>query len=130
MASKIPENILEKYRIYNRQYYRAKLKNSPKYKEYKRKYSKIWKERNPEKVKFAAKKASLKALYGLSYEDYEHLLRIQEGKCALCKKVKILHVDHCHKTGKVRGLLCGGCNSGIGFLQEDKEILKRALEYL
>ncbi len=69
------------------------------------------------------------------------MLKKQDGKCAICKKVetsvnkktnkfKDLSVDHCHKTGKIRGLLCSRCNSGLGFFKDDLEIIKNAGLYL
>lgn len=77
----------------------------------------------------------LKSLYGISLEDYYELLAVHDGTCWICgKKEKLNHgvlvVDHDHKTGKVRGLLCDICNHGIGKFQDSVEILKRAAEYL
>ena len=57
----------------------------------------------------------------------------QDGKCAICsnpQENRRLAVDHCHKTGKVRGLLCQGCNTGIGGLKDDTERIKKAIDYL
>jgi hypothetical protein len=58
----------------------------------------------------------------------------QQGKCKICglepKTARGLHVDHCHSTSKVRGLLCHGCNVSIGSMKEDPEILSKAIEYL
>jgi hypothetical protein len=74
--------------------------------------------------------------YGVSDEDYSKLLIKQNGLCAICKtpnagdRINFFHVDHDHKTGKVRGLLCNNCNGGIAYLQEDLKILQSALEYL
>ena len=70
--------------------------------------------------------------YGLTREAYEALLAHQDGRCAICGGVptKRLRVDHCHQTGKVRGLLCDLCNSGIGKLRDDPDRLARAIEYL
>lgn len=69
--------------------------------------------------------------------DYNELLKKQGGKCALCEKPlsKLTGaggagIDHCHNTGKVRGLLCTGCNAGLGCFRDDKEILRKALAYL
>lgn len=72
--------------------------------------------------------------YGLSIEDYEKMLRDQNGHCALCTKTKSLKgqklaVDHCHKSKKIRGLLCGGCNRDIAIL-DNPEKLAKALAYL
>lgn len=74
--------------------------------------------------------------YGITVEDYDRMLVVQGGKCALCfaepvdEPGKRLHVDHCHDTGKVRGLLCVACNTGMGKLRDNVEVLKRAIEYL
>jgi hypothetical protein len=83
--------------------------------------------------------ASLKKMYGVTVEWYNEQYEKQNGVCAICKraetakirgKVVRLAVDHCHKTGKVRGLLCMQCNRGIGNLNHDARILQSALEYL
>jgi len=71
----------------------------------------------------------------LSKEDYDLLLEWQGGACALCRRPPskvgpLLAVDHHHKSGEIRGLLCGGCNVAIGFLMEDADWLRRAAEYL
>ena len=74
----------------------------------------------------------LKSRYGLSREDYDALLARQGGVCAICAKPseKTLCVDHCHATGKVRGLLCRQCNVGLGCYGEDQAALIAALVYL
>lgn len=67
--------------------------------------------------------------YGISTEKYQQMLNDVCGICPICKKRPVEVVDHCHKTGKVRGLLCIICNSCLR-LVEDEESLKRAIEYL
>ena len=65
--------------------------------------------------------------------EYNKLLKKQNKKCAICeskKGSKNLAVDHCHKTGKIRGLLCNKCNRGLGYLGDSIKIIKRALKYL
>lgn len=69
-------------------------------------------------------------LYGLTMDDYDKLYNKQNGVCAICEEDKVLVVDHCHDTGKVRSLLCNDCNSGIGFLKENKEIMNKAIKYI
>jgi len=77
------------------------------------------------------KNSTLKYNYGITLEDYNILLKNQESKCLICKDVyNNLVVDHDHKTGEVRGLLCYACNSGIGLLKENKNILLSAIEHL
>jgi hypothetical protein len=73
--------------------------------------------------------------YGLTDEDYRHMLEKQGGVCAICHRKngsnnRRLHVDHDHKTEKVRGLLCGTCNTGIGLLRDKLSMLYKAIAYL
>ena len=87
--------------------------------------------RNPEKHR----DYHLKVNYGITLEDYKRLSEKQNNRCAICRKeasegTKALSVDHDHKTGKVRGLLCGNCNTGIGLLQESEKLLLKAILYL
>lgn len=81
------------------------------------------------------KDKKLKKAYGISYSEYLVMLEVQEGRCAICGTTetgsrKAFAVDHCHTTGKVRGLLCSNCNTGIGNLKESEEIMLRAIDYL
>jgi len=70
---------------------------------------------------------SLRVNYGISVEQYEAMLKQQSGCCAICKKAPgenargRLHVDHCHKTGKIRGLLCVKCNMALGWVETFKD---------
>jgi len=82
---------------------------------------------------------SLLLQYGVTQEQYEEMHQAQNGLCAICGKpetyqwrgtVRRLAVDHDHKTGAARGLLCTSCNRGIGNLGDDPEMLKKAIEYL
>jgi CRISPR/Cas system-associated protein Cas10 (large subunit of type III CRISPR-Cas system) len=72
--------------------------------------------------------------FGLSADDVDAMLEAQGGGCAICgtkpERLASLHVDHCHGSGRIRGLLCLNCNQGIGKLGEDPERLRRAAEYL
>lgn len=79
--------------------------------------------------------------YGLTTETYDSLRKSQDYKCLLCgiheslviRKTEVigkLHVDHCHITGKVRGLLCFNCNSLLGHCNDNISILKNAINYL
>ena len=81
-----------------------------------------------------ARKSELKNKYGLTLEDYEKLFESQNGVCAICEKReqqnKLLAVDHNHKTGAIRGLLCSLCNTAIGKLNDDPILIKKALNYL
>lgn len=82
----------------------------------------------------------LKRAYKITAEQYDSMLRAQNGVCAICEKqetlldtrsneVKNLCVDHCHKTGKVRGLLCAKCNKAFGLVNEDLTTLERMQSY-
>lgn len=78
---------------------------------------------------------SLRKAYGITLEDYNKMFSEQNGCCAICKRhqsefKRPLFVDHCHSTGRVRGLLCSGCNSGIGMFEDSKEFLQSAIGYL
>jgi hypothetical protein len=94
-------------------------------------YKRDWNKRNRERFYGYA----LKELYGITREDYDHMLQEQKGRCAICRKPpgneprKRLHVDHDHRTGKVRGLLCQICNMRVGTL-ETFPMVKKALAYL
>jgi hypothetical protein len=72
--------------------------------------------------------------YGITIGDYEHILDAQSGLCAICyakpESAYALVVDHDHRTGKVRGLLCPGCNIGIGYLKDNPLALRSAALYL
>ena len=76
----------------------------------------------------------LKYLYGINDDQYYELLRSQGGVCAICLKTCLtgqrLSVDHDHKTGLVRGLLCHNCNHGLGKFKDDPELLLAAAKYL
>jgi hypothetical protein len=79
-----------------------------------------------------ARKLNLKK-YGLTADDYSEMLKAQNGKCAICKKpdkTRNLAIDHCHLTGKIRGLLCAKHNMGLGYFDDSISILKEAIEYL
>lgn len=93
---------------------------------------------NTEKCKKLARARDLKK-YGITFEDQEQMMRDQDNKCAICGKEIFLfgpskkltaHVDHNHKTGKVRGLLCQECNTGLGKFMDNTEYLLGAISYL
>ena len=85
------------------------------------------------------KARALRDSFDLSLDEYSKMLEAQDGKCAICNhpethrrngKLKALAVDHSHKTGAIRGLLCSDCNTGIGKLKDDPEVLRSAIRYL
>lgn len=86
---------------------------------------------NPEKRRFA----DVLKRYGVDPDTYKMLEIRQDNRCAICGIQfsdigHAPHVDHCHATGKVRGLLCGNCNHAIGKFKDDPETLIKAAEYL
>lgn len=78
--------------------------------------------------------AQFRSNYGIELIDYENLLAKQNGVCMICKqppvKGRMLSVDHCHTTSKIRGLLCHTCNGGLGMFRDSKQLIAAALEYL
>ena len=77
--------------------------------------------------------ADRRQAYGLSIEGFNALVAAQNGRCAICFEVPTgrgFHVDHCHLTGQIRGLLCRGCNLALGNMKDDPVRLKRAADYL
>ena len=130
----------EKAKSYRIAYVRAnKLKVS--------RSKKVWADKNRETLrekariyyhasyKRRAREAQLMREFGITMEEYEHILDAQGGVCAICEgesdaRGRDFAVDHDHFTGKIRGILCRGCNVGIGNLKEDVETLKRAIKYL
>lgn len=78
--------------------------------------------------------ASRNYKYGVTKDFLLDLYSKQDGKCAVCGQVPTttrgLHIDHCHATGKVRGLLCHGCNVALGNFKDSRELLQKAIEYL
>jgi hypothetical protein len=88
---------------------------------------------NKAKYLYDCRKAKLKK-YGLTPEQYDAMHEAQEGLCAICSNYQVgvnsLSVDHCHTTGSVRSLLCMKCNSALGLLNDDPELLTKARHYL
>jgi hypothetical protein len=126
---------------------RNKEKNAEYQKEYNKEYrkknveklkanNKKWREANKEQDVQTMFKARLKRKYDITLEEYNALLESQNNSCKVCGthaknnlKGK-LYVDHCHTTGKVRGMLCMKCNSALGLLNDNKETIQKLLDYL
>lgn len=86
-----------------------------------------------EAYKATRKEYTLQKGYGISVEEYNLKLKEQNGGCQICgrpPKNKSLAVDHCHTTGKIRGLLCSYCNVGLGHFHDKPELLNKAADYL
>jgi hypothetical protein len=102
--------------------------------------TKRWRENNPEKVKeisqnYLAQDKNLKLIkaYGISLVDYNNMLIAQNGVCYVCSNPpnkKALFVDHCHRTNKVRALLCTKCNTALGQVNDNIDLLLKLIKYL
>lgn len=103
------------------------------------KYQKEWSKQNPDKVR----KYHVKGIYKLGWDTYNSMYFEQAGKCKLCDteiqpsndglsnaRVRTGAIDHCHETGRVRGILCHNCNKGLGHFKDSTELLARAINYL
>lgn len=92
--------------------------------------SKLWRSLSSKSRKHRKEYSRLRP-YGLSKQQYEEMLSVQNGCCAICPKhLTYSHIDHCHTTNKVRGILCPKCNHGLGMFGDDPELMKKAIEYL
>jgi hypothetical protein len=100
---------------------RLKRLTDPEYREKQLERERVWRRRT-----------YFREVYRISLADYDAMLALQHGACAICKRTpgKRLAVDHCHTTGKVRGLLCAKCNSGLAFFQDNPRYLAAATAYL
>ena len=95
-----------------------------------RRHLKKLKATNPQKLKQRNRRSRLR-LFGLTPEAFDAMLEKQGGVCAICgKKRGQMSVDHNHETGRVRGILCQPCNSGIGMLGDNIVGLEHALRYM
>lgn len=89
--------------------------------------------RKTRKGKLSYQKYRLKVRYEISIDEFNRLSEEQNNRCKICnrkEKTKQLAVDHDHKTGKVRGLLCERCNRGLGHFNDDPQVLEKAKNYL
>lgn len=124
---------LEGHRRYHREYARRwKPKDPEQHREKRRSQSAVWRAANPE----YRRKIGLKR-HGLTPDQYDAMLAAQNGSCAICgatsprsKNSKRMFVDHCHVTGRIRGLLCSPCNTMLGLATDSPTRLRAAAEYL
>ena len=95
--------------------------------------------RSPERLRLVNRRAKLKRNFGLTLEQYEAMVRAQDGRCAICgtgepggrgARTGSFAVDHDHGTGRIRGLLCNGCNTGLGLFKDSPSVLRSAIDYL
>jgi hypothetical protein len=100
---------------------RLRRQTDPAYRERQRAYDRVLR-----------RKTTLETIYGISLEQYEAMVARQGGLCGICKEKleKSLCVDHCHTSGRVRGLLCNNCNCMLGFAQDDPSRLDAGGDFL
>ncbi len=99
-------------------------------------YAKEWNKASPTKRVRYNFTSNLNFRYGISADQFNDLLKKQKGVCAICgkremrRRSKRLSVDHCHKSQKIRGLLCYRCNIGLGIFKDSPDLLRRAAKYV
>jgi hypothetical protein len=110
--------------------YRDAVEITPQQREKNRKKARKYRFENKEKYKGYV----LERRYGIGLEKYNEMLKNQDNKCPICgcflEDTKNTHVDHCHETGTVRGILCRQCNLLLGHAKDDLNILQGAIKYL
>ena len=131
----------EKVREYNRQYrekHAARLKAvGSVYRAANREKLREWHRENRRQNREALNMKKRLEPYDLTQEQLDALMEAQAGLCAICARPPegrgpnaVLHIDHCHATGEVRGLLCAACNRGLGFFRDDPQRLTAAARYV
>jgi hypothetical protein len=133
-------NKSQRYRLKNLEGYRARKSEYARTPEQRRKrteYMRIWREANRARHNELARESHarnkhkhvqknrdrrLRTLYGITLAEKEAMIEWQGGRCAICKKPfksdRSTHMDHCHTTGKLRGILCNSCNTKLGWLED------------
>lgn len=99
-----------------------------------RKIARVYARQHPEKNT----SSRLKTVFGITLDEYNDMLKSQDERCAICgrhyteasRDKRRLAVDHDHKTGRIRGLLCTNCNGAIGRFSDSVELMSKAIEYL
>ncbi len=89
-----------------------------------------WRKKNPDKARAGNRRKILRYKYGITEQDYDNMACRQGHKCILCGREMKLVVDHCHKTGRVRGLLCNRCNTTLGWVESRPDMLEKIVHYL
>lgn len=107
--------------------YQAVQRNKP---ERKAKIQRSWKEASARYYSTERRRNKTLRQYGLDESKYNEMYDAQNGKCAICEENLRLVVDHCHESGKIRGLLCNQCNIGLGVFQDNVDRLEAAVLYL
>ncbi len=98
-------------------------------------WTRAWQAAHPDQVRATQRKRHLRRWYGLTPGQYDRMFAEQSGACAVCLspfagQKKRPHVDHCHRTGKVRALLCSNCNTALGYARDRPDILRTLADYI
>lgn len=134
----------EEKRIYSQKYWlenkeELKIKNKTYYEENKETINQqkvVYNEKNKRKFSILKNNAYIKRKYNITREEYDKLLVNQNNRCKCCGKEggienkQMLHLDHCHKTGKIRGFLCDNCNRALGMVKDNINTLQEMINYL
>lgn len=103
---------------------------------------KLWADKYRLKRIKQARDSHLRVKFNITQNDYDKILKTQNNVCAICKEngkdkkskdgktIRFFHIDHCHKTNKIRGILCQSCNIGIGKLRDSVKVLESAISYI
>lgn len=118
---------------------KAKRVNDPKWHNLQKEKSKQYRKTNPIKSQLKVKDCTYRAKYGVTYLEFLEKIKSQKGICKICSTPLVIEgrncpqkavIDHCHITGKVRGIICHRCNVGLGNFLDDANLLKFAQEYI
>lgn len=129
----MPHKDPEKRKKYFQEYYKI---NKEKLNKYRSEYSAMnlekedcWRKKYLSNSTEKRRSYTIKSRYGITDEVYDNMLSLQDGKCAICNTefIKRPHIDHDHITGKIRGLLCSVCNTGLGIYENKKDIFEKYL---
>jgi hypothetical protein len=124
---------LAQHRIWYSQNREASIANVKRWQQENKEHLHAYRKEYRQRRRIEEREAYLRRTFGITQADYEAILEMQRGGCAICGKEpgKIsLHVDHDHESGEVRGLLCVGCNNALGQFHDDLQLLARASDYL
>jgi len=130
------EETIKYMKEYNIKYAERRREKNSKRRSELHEQAKIWRMNNPEKWKLITRRHMLKLKYGITIEKFDAIIKLQNGLCPICKLTlseidsKNIHVDHDHKTNRVRGVLCTNCNSGLGHAKDNVDTLQNSIEYL
>jgi hypothetical protein len=143
-ANRTPEQIQKEresrrlYRRNNKELIRsANSEWKSKNREYVREMQRMYRERDKDRYRRNTRRTQLRVNYGITPDDLNGMITSQGGVCAICQrsldsstKWLIPHVDHDHKTGKVRALLCGRCNAAIGLFDDNTAVIRASADYI